>query len=508
MINFFPIRYEDELLYSVISRYKETSGFINKKAVFSSMFNKQNYRVSVLFTQNIQTLVSNLPINCRLTTEQLINENTMYPFYTAFLNQERKNKVYYSMLNAKSEITENLLGIGQWKHIKTPYLKYCLTCFKEDMTIYGESYWRRLHQVPGVLVCEKHMEPLTVSNIFANEMQRELICPDYECCQENITYTGYDDRFIEHNVTYIENCKMLLNTVYESKSQEFIKNFYIDKLREMGLASSNGSIYMKDFQSEFIKFYGREYLKFMESDLDIDNSSNWLRLFIRSTNKNRSPLRHLLVLQFLVTEVSSMFESKKVVGKLESYKRYTPVLNKEERRESWLILLKDNPKASRSKLKKMSGGLYSWIFRHDREWFESVTPIYRTKPKQVSGIDYKMIDDELLIRAQSAVNSILTSNQKPMRVTIGSIKRVATITKCVNSGKYPKTEAFIRSSLEDTKSYSRRRVKWAIIDLQRENVILTRYKVQIRAGLGGSGISEKMKQFIEENIREYENKLE
>ncbi len=109
MINFFPIRYKDELLYSVISRYKENSGFINKKAVFSSMFNKQNYRVSVLFTQNIQTLVSNLPINCRLTAEQLINENTMYPFYTAFLNQERKNKVYSSMLNAKSEITENLV---------------------------------------------------------------------------------------------------------------------------------------------------------------------------------------------------------------------------------------------------------------------------------------------------------------------------------------------------------------------------------------------------------------
>ena len=376
------------------------------------------------------------------------------------------------------------------------------------MTIYGESYWRRLHQVPGVLVCEKHMEPLTVSNIFANEMQRELICPDYECCQENITYTGYHDRFIEHNVTYIENCKMLLNSVYESKSQEFIKNFYIDRLREMGLASSNGSIYMKDFQSEFIKFYGREYLKFMESDLDIDNSSNWLRLFIRSTNKNRSPMRHLLVLQFLVTEVSSLFESQKVVGKLESYKRYTPTLNREVRRESWLKLMEDHPGASRSKLKEMSGGLYSWIFRHDREWFESVTPRYRRKPKQMSGIDYKMMDDKLLIRAQTAVNDILASDEKPIRVTIGSVKRVGAITERVNSGKYPKTEAFIRESIEDTASYSFRRVKWAIIDLQKENIIITRYKVQIRAGLGGSGISEEMKQFIEESIREYKNKPE
>lgn len=37
---------------------------------------------------------------------------------------------------------------------------FCEQCAKEDAAFHGQSYWRRKHQMPGLLWCPKHMAPL------------------------------------------------------------------------------------------------------------------------------------------------------------------------------------------------------------------------------------------------------------------------------------------------------------------------------------------------------------
>jgi len=37
---------------------------------------------------------------------------------------------------------------------------FCEMCAKEDVGFHGQSYWRREHQMPGLLWCPKHMTPL------------------------------------------------------------------------------------------------------------------------------------------------------------------------------------------------------------------------------------------------------------------------------------------------------------------------------------------------------------
>lgn len=44
---------------------------------------------------------------------------------------------------------------------KSPYL--CRSCVEEDLKFWGISYWRRMHQVRGVLVCAKHGELLELA---------------------------------------------------------------------------------------------------------------------------------------------------------------------------------------------------------------------------------------------------------------------------------------------------------------------------------------------------------
>ena len=143
----------------------------------------------------------------------------------------------------------------------------------------------------------------------------------------------------------------------------YIIDFYIDRLRERRLASKNGSLYMKDLQERFLSFYPKQYLEMMQSSIDPDSPSNWLRLFVRHNNRNRSPLRHLLFLQFLGVEIDDLFRNKKVIGKKSVQVQYNPIFDIHKRREKWLKLIAENPNANRSQLKEKGKGLHTWIYR-------------------------------------------------------------------------------------------------------------------------------------------------
>lgn len=496
MINFFPSRYPDELLYSVIARYKEQSGISSKKALSKTLFNSESYRISTLFTQNIDTLVSNLPKNHLLTPENLIKENTLYPFYTAFVNSEKREEVFKAMKIADKKSIEARLGIKNWHCNAKPLMKYCPLCYKEDMAAKGESYWRRLFQVPGVLICPIHKVKLKESGLWTNNLQLDYQCPNDDVCSEQ--WEEVDDQLTELNLIYVNNCMKLLKQLYRNREPLFFRDFYIDQLRKKGLASTNGSIYMQELLEYFKAYYASEYLKLMNSDYIIEDKSNWLRVFVRSTNKNRSPLRHLLLLQFLDVGADELFACDCVQGKFKVNIEHMPILNREDKREQWLMLIEENPEASRSKLKEKEGALHSWLFRYDREWYESVTPLYKKKPERKDKTNYHALDKQFLEIIKRAVVELRSTEKKPIRVTYNSIKRQSKLNIQIKNGKYPLSYAYIQEVAEDIESFRKRKIKWAIAELCREGIAPTEYKVQLKAGFGGysSNISE-----IREQIR-------
>ncbi|NMB27755.1 MAG: transposase, partial [Tissierellia bacterium] len=89
MMNCFPLLYEDELFYSIISRYKRMCGITSKRAFLEDLFNKEIINKSIFFPQYIDALVNNLPLTSKITAEELIMNNTMFPFFTVFLSEEK-----------------------------------------------------------------------------------------------------------------------------------------------------------------------------------------------------------------------------------------------------------------------------------------------------------------------------------------------------------------------------------------------------------------------------------
>jgi len=60
--------------------------------IMESIFGKCSSRAVMEMPFNLNSLVSNLPVNCPYTADDLIYNHTLYPFFTAFLPKEGQKK--------------------------------------------------------------------------------------------------------------------------------------------------------------------------------------------------------------------------------------------------------------------------------------------------------------------------------------------------------------------------------------------------------------------------------
>lgn len=327
MISFFPTLYEDELLYSAIARYHIRSGNISPKATIYELFNSKTISAVVELPSNIDNLIKNMPVNCKYTQNEFINNNTMFPLYTAFLPAERKELIYELMRGKNGGDIYNRVGLMATSIRSNKYLKFCPECIKEDKLKYGELYWHRIHQIPGIAICSKHKIPLLDSKVLMHlENKHQYICATEENCSFNLSSKINDyitledkkaliclDKIINSKECFrklfilVKNVELLLNRQYNNRPSLWFRGNYINKLIELGFANINGEVKQKQLISRFNEYYGEELLYILQSVVNPNNESNWLSQIVRKHRKTFHPLRHLLLMQFLDLTLDKVF---------------------------------------------------------------------------------------------------------------------------------------------------------------------------------------------------------
>jgi len=243
------------------------------------------------------------------------------------------------------------------------------------------------------------------------------------------------------------------------------------------------------------------YCGTLQSKVDPMVATNWLRAFVRNNNKNRSPLRHLLYLQFLEVDLDELFSANEVVGKRAVIKKHIPLFDINDRRAKWLRLMEENQEASREELKEKGKGLHTWVFRHDRAWYEKVTPRVRVRKLKTDPIDWKKRDSECLEHAKGAVQSIIDKEGKPTRVTPSSVRMTVGARNWFNNKKLIRTQQYLQEAKEDINDFRIRKISWAIGEMGKQDGYITAYKVQLYAGFGGGG--NEVRELIEKVLEEY-----
>ena len=151
---FFPTPYPDEILYSVLCRYHSRSGKPSVLQTNLEIWGKR-YGKRLYLPDGIEYFACEIPKSANLTAERFIYENTIFPWLTPFLPEERADTLFGAMRYGHSN-TYNIIGFSKAFKTQPRYLRYCNQCIEYDVNRYGEAYWHRVHQLPGVYVCPDH----------------------------------------------------------------------------------------------------------------------------------------------------------------------------------------------------------------------------------------------------------------------------------------------------------------------------------------------------------------
>lgn len=309
MIGHFPAPYPDEIFYSVCARYSRRVKYSDSKDLCKELFSNSTTSAVPDLPCHLNNFVANLSDNKCYTPKRIINELTLLPYYSPFLPNGVVERTKRQMQTANCAGIHTRLGLMA-SRIKLPkFLKYCFQCVVEDFNRFGENYWHRSHQLPGVLVCWKHKEMLGESIVRTNS----IIDPHRFVAAGELNVYPVENNLSSSTIEVLWKISLMSNLLlfenFPSKGKSVLSNRYKEILIEKGLATYTKSIRVKKLIEEFLSFYQKEILSLLGCELKgksiVDN--NWLLQILRKAKSVQHPLYHILLLIFLDTDIFDFF---------------------------------------------------------------------------------------------------------------------------------------------------------------------------------------------------------
>ena len=281
MISFFPTPYPDELWYSVICRYHIHSGNSCVKHTLQQLYGAHYYNASLMLCGPVQHILAQLPDKL-LSAKQIILEHTLYPYHARFFPAIRK-RAAYGYAQSGDPRAAHRLGIHQ-SGFTHHVMRYCPACFAEDIALYGEPYWHRLHQLPDMQICPKHQSWLVDTDVSDESSRQLTLClPTLQMQLAASPNAPIPEPLLALNTAMQDT----LTTPFNMANGDTYRTMFDQRLRDCGWRSlTGGRTYASKIESALSSFYG--------SSISVDDISA-KQLHATLSQKNVST-RHVLEL--------------------------------------------------------------------------------------------------------------------------------------------------------------------------------------------------------------------
>lgn len=490
MLGFFTDPYPDELLYSAVARYHQRAGYRSPDYTGWELFGTARGGASIDLPTNIEHLISVLPPGHAYTVNTLIDKHTQLPFYAAFLSSDRVNRLKTIMaVGVKHGQLHFLCGLVTSPHRMT-HMRFCPGCAIDDRERVGETYWHRLHQVPGVMVCHKHDALLQETDIFVpNTLARREYMTAEVYVPITPTVRPLDAEERGHGILrrIAQDAAWLLEQRDLTCELTLLQNRYRGLLHDRGFMklTANGWVSRgRELQSAFTDFCGTDLLTELNCVLRI----NWLKRLYADAFRPQPPLYHLLVMQFLGVSAETFFalpERDAPFGRdmgtmgVELPKRTpTSVRATPERlafhRAKIQAIVAANPELKRTQIRRMVTRSCRWLSKHDPEWLDANLPVPRSKKGVPHLANWVQRDVELAAAVRAEAERILLDSKpsgKLIRVTKGRLRsRLGARGMYGSPALIPQTIQAIAEVSETSDQYNLRRIAQGIEACRRESL--------------------------------------
>lgn len=487
MLGYFPVPYPDELLYSVIARYKLHQGIISDRQIVNDLFGSRNVAAVVDFPGHLLDLQQRTFHLTHIAAAQWLAKHTLYPAYRNFLPSNRNEKIVQSILSGKAWDVHTRTGVAA-SNIKVPkFLRVCKHCYRQELELLGEPYWHRLHQLSGVMVCPAHKEYLYETDaLFRPQGKYEF-------------FPAIDASLVR---------KIPLDLIAKQKQKLVQLSQHIDELINLDLDASISLAQWTQYYGQLAKNHSylnksrvdhsalANYLEayWPTSVMDTFGLSlrdpQWLINLFRKHRKSFHYLCHLVVWQSLdVAPCSGIKSAQQLITPAKLPLAYevkidTDIIKK--KRCEWKSAIAAYPNQG-VKWLRITGGfsaLYAWLYRNDRLWLSQNKPCQTPRNTKQFVVNWDLRDKEFLkqIKNLKTVGALHNNyGRRSMSWIIKQSGQRALIEK--NQDKLPKTIKFIKDFSESSDNYRRRRIESVIHDLIREHQSLEVWIIFRKAGI-------------------------
>lgn len=282
-----PRPYPDEVIGSVIERACYQSG-LSMKLMVRSLFGPSRSHSSFLMASRLPDLGRNMGVDA----EELLTLHTMFPYAVAFMPRSEHSKLKSKALR----LGENECIGSVTKNVShgVPMRRFCPHCLSEDLRLYGESYWRRSHLLPGVFICTQHRTELVETDVRLrdNVMLPTLVLP------QNATTLSRPVPVTNSIATALHEASLEAlhaRTALQENWPRFYKQWALDKGYEM----KSGDLAARRLADDLHAFYGPELLRVTGCNFPSSRRQSWPSLMLRtSVAQNYATAKHVLLNTF------------------------------------------------------------------------------------------------------------------------------------------------------------------------------------------------------------------
>ena len=312
MIAYFPEPYPDESWHSLCARFSDRMRFGTETGTMLALYGSRHAVATVDLPHRLGALVSQLPPGHPCNVDVIIDRHTFLPYYGPFLTTNTYKQVRTWM--AASTKASARVKCGACAHRVRPpkFFRSCPECDRENRERFGETYWRRLFQLPGVEVCPIHKVFLEPSDIRLDPLPNRHKYYSAEKARLGTKFHRINPKDPAHRILLELTRRMdwLLQQELLNPGLESLHRQYGAMLTERGFTTAAGSVRMAELREHLFKFYGAKLLELLQCSLPEEKGDGWLGHLLRKPNTAVAPLRHLLLLTALDVELAPFFTTK------------------------------------------------------------------------------------------------------------------------------------------------------------------------------------------------------
>lgn len=292
MLTLLPNAYPDELFFSIVARHIRRCGSASVSQILRDII-PSSKAINFLFAPReissgviIGTAEANIDYVSRL--------HSLDPLYSRWAKAGAPQP--HRFASADAFYRKGARG----------FRAFCQSCAKSDKQTFGETYWRRLHQAPGIDECLIHGEPLCLGEPVNSHNFRVFSLPDASkrsvisvICPSSVT-----PLLVGHYTSILisgwpQKCKTERYTLYRSR------------LSEAGYLKDAWHIDYDRLHRDMYGLFGRAFFAGNSIDYEPRNPNNWVRTLITANNsRTSSPLQHAVISAFLESRRAPCRERK------------------------------------------------------------------------------------------------------------------------------------------------------------------------------------------------------